>query len=84
MVSLFICSMHLLQEGVGDTPDSYAYDGNRIRIWNIQTYNYGQVSIAQCHSDTSLILFYTLHIHCYSYVFDCVVGVAYTLLQLCD
>lgn len=32
------------QEGVGDTPDSYAYDGNRVRKWNVTTTNYGKVS----------------------------------------
>lgn len=31
------------QEGVGDTPDSYAYDGNRVRKWNVTTTNYGKV-----------------------------------------
>ncbi|XP_043933716.1 E3 ubiquitin-protein ligase RNF123 isoform X2 [Protopterus annectens] len=30
------------EEGVGDTPDSYAYDGNRVRKWNVTTTNYGQ------------------------------------------
>lgn len=33
-----------VQEGVGDTPDSYAYDGNRVRKWNVTTTNYGKVS----------------------------------------
>uniref|UniRef100_M4ADU9 RING-type E3 ubiquitin transferase n=1 Tax=Xiphophorus maculatus TaxID=8083 RepID=M4ADU9_XIPMA len=28
--------------GVGDTPDSYAYDGNRVRKWNVTTTNYGK------------------------------------------
>ncbi|XP_014818386.1 PREDICTED: E3 ubiquitin-protein ligase RNF123-like, partial [Calidris pugnax] len=32
------------EEGVGDTPDSYAYDGNRVRKWNVTTTNYGKVS----------------------------------------
>ncbi|ROT73610.1 E3 ubiquitin-protein ligase RNF123 [Penaeus vannamei] len=33
---------HFSQEkGVGDTPDSYAYDGNRQRKWNVATYKYG-------------------------------------------
>uniref|UniRef100_A0A671P0P5 B30.2/SPRY domain-containing protein n=1 Tax=Sinocyclocheilus anshuiensis TaxID=1608454 RepID=A0A671P0P5_9TELE len=31
------------EEGVGDTPDSYAYDGNRVRKWNVTTTNYGKV-----------------------------------------
>ncbi|XP_073718060.1 E3 ubiquitin-protein ligase RNF123 [Misgurnus anguillicaudatus] len=30
------------EEGVGDTPDSYAYDGNRVRKWNVSTTNYGK------------------------------------------
>lgn len=34
----------MMQEGVGDTPDSYAYDGNRVRKWNVTTTNYGKVS----------------------------------------
>ncbi|XP_066957839.1 E3 ubiquitin-protein ligase RNF123-like isoform X1 [Macrobrachium rosenbergii] len=29
------------EKGVGDTPDSYAYDGNRQRKWNVATYKYG-------------------------------------------
>lgn len=33
----------ITQEGVGDTPDSYAYDGNRVRKWNVTTTNYGKV-----------------------------------------
>uniref|UniRef100_A0A669EYX7 RING-type E3 ubiquitin transferase n=1 Tax=Oreochromis niloticus TaxID=8128 RepID=A0A669EYX7_ORENI len=33
------------EEGVGDTPDSYAYDGNRVRKWNVTTTNYGKVSV---------------------------------------
>lgn len=35
--------MFSTQEGVGDTPDSYAYDGNRVRKWNVTTTNYGKV-----------------------------------------
>ncbi|MGH0130865.1 UNVERIFIED_CONTAM: hypothetical protein FKN15_043887 [Acipenser sinensis] len=30
------------EEGVGDTADSYAYDGNRVRKWNVTTTNYGK------------------------------------------
>ncbi|XP_038627938.1 E3 ubiquitin-protein ligase RNF123 [Tachyglossus aculeatus] len=30
------------EEGVGDTPNSYAYDGNRVRKWNVTTTNYGK------------------------------------------
>ncbi|KAH9496305.1 hypothetical protein Btru_010563 [Bulinus truncatus] len=30
------------EEGVGDTRDSYAYDGNRLRKWNITTKRYGE------------------------------------------
>lgn len=32
-----------MQEGVGDTSDSYAYDGSRLRKWNMRTYKYGEV-----------------------------------------
>ncbi|XP_020709674.2 E3 ubiquitin-protein ligase RNF123-like isoform X2 [Athalia rosae] len=28
--------------GVGDTPNSYAYDGNRVRRWNVSTHKYGE------------------------------------------
>lgn len=34
---------HFYQEGVGDTPDSYAYDGTRLRKWNVKTFKYGEV-----------------------------------------
>jgi Kip1 ubiquitination-promoting complex protein 1 len=30
------------ENGVGDTPDSYSYDGNRVRKWNVATYRYGE------------------------------------------
>ncbi|XP_025107715.1 E3 ubiquitin-protein ligase RNF123-like isoform X1 [Pomacea canaliculata] len=30
------------EEGVGDTPDSYAYDGTRLRKWNVKTFKYGE------------------------------------------
>ncbi|XP_065673661.1 E3 ubiquitin-protein ligase RNF123 isoform X2 [Hydra vulgaris] len=30
------------QEGVGDTSDSYAYDGHRVRKWNMSTGKYGE------------------------------------------
>ncbi|KYN31177.1 hypothetical protein ALC56_14445 [Trachymyrmex septentrionalis] len=30
------------QYGVGDTPNSYAYDGNRMRKWNVSTHKYGE------------------------------------------
>ncbi|XP_071642743.1 E3 ubiquitin-protein ligase RNF123 isoform X2 [Temnothorax longispinosus] len=30
------------QYGVGDTPNSYAYDGNRVRKWNVSTHKYGE------------------------------------------
>jgi len=29
------------EEGVGDSPDSYAYDGKRIKKWSVQPQNYG-------------------------------------------
>ncbi|MEQ2315117.1 hypothetical protein AMECASPLE_018922 [Ameca splendens] len=38
------------EEGVGDTPDSYAYDGNRVRKWNVTTTNYGKVKQGSCGS----------------------------------
>lgn len=31
------------EQGVGDTKDSYAYDGNRVRKWNLNTQKYGQL-----------------------------------------
>ncbi|KAK6174817.1 hypothetical protein SNE40_013392 [Patella caerulea] len=31
-----------LEEGVGDTADSYAYDGSRLRKWNVKTSRYGE------------------------------------------
>lgn len=30
------------EKGVGDTPESFAYDGNRVRKWNVATYRYGE------------------------------------------
>ncbi|KAH0568854.1 E3 ubiquitin-protein ligase RNF123-like [Cotesia glomerata] len=30
------------ESGVGDTVNSYSYDGNRVRKWNVSTYNYGE------------------------------------------
>ncbi|KAG8179811.1 hypothetical protein JTE90_025978 [Oedothorax gibbosus] len=30
------------EKGVGDTPHSYAYDGHRVRKWNVSTYKYGE------------------------------------------
>ena len=33
------------QEGVGDTRDSYAYDGRRQRKWNATTQKYGEVHL---------------------------------------
>ncbi|XP_078270476.1 E3 ubiquitin-protein ligase RNF123 [Rhinoraja longicauda] len=39
------CTLHCRfnqEEGVGDTSDSYAYDGNRVRKWNVTTTNYGK------------------------------------------
>ncbi|XP_035827720.1 E3 ubiquitin-protein ligase RNF123 [Aplysia californica] len=30
------------EEGVGDTRDSYAYDGSRLRKWNVRTKRYGE------------------------------------------
>ncbi|CAN8025302.1 unnamed protein product [Ixodes persulcatus] len=34
------------EKGVGDTQDSYAYDGNRVRKWNVSTYKYGEPWLA--------------------------------------
>jgi hypothetical protein len=30
------------EEGVGDAPDSYAYDGKRLRKWSVKSHPYGQ------------------------------------------
>lgn len=30
------------ESGVGDTINSYAYDGNRVRKWNVSTHKYGE------------------------------------------
>ncbi|XP_063982009.1 E3 ubiquitin-protein ligase RNF123 [Diachasmimorpha longicaudata] len=30
------------ESGVGDTINSYSYDGNRVRKWNVSTYKYGE------------------------------------------
>ena len=30
------------EEGVGDHSNSYAYDGSRIKKWNINKHNYGK------------------------------------------
>ncbi|KAL1441118.1 hypothetical protein MTO96_008859 [Rhipicephalus appendiculatus] len=34
------------EKGVGDTIDSYAFDGNRVRKWNVATYKYGEAWVA--------------------------------------
>ncbi|KAL3172704.1 hypothetical protein MRX96_012754 [Rhipicephalus microplus] len=34
------------EKGVGDTADSYAFDGNRVRKWNVATYKYGEAWVA--------------------------------------
>ncbi|OQR69586.1 E3 ubiquitin-protein ligase RNF123-like, partial [Tropilaelaps mercedesae] len=34
------------EQGVGDTPDSFAYDGARIRKWNVSNMKYGQCWLA--------------------------------------
>ena len=45
LVEFYIAIFCLItQEGVGDTQDSYAYDGNRIRKWNVKTLKYGEVN----------------------------------------
>ena len=38
-----MCVVFYLKEGVGDTENSYAYDGNRLRKWNVKTVKYGKV-----------------------------------------
>ena len=38
-----ICSN---EEGVGDSPDSYAFDGQRRRLWNVGSIKYGQKWVA--------------------------------------
>ena len=46
MMQLFILNPvfnFLPKEGVGDTPDSFAYDGHRVRKWNVTTGKYGEV-----------------------------------------
>ena len=46
MTQLFILNSmfnFLPKEGVGDTPDSFAYDGHRVRKWNVTTGKYGEV-----------------------------------------
>ena len=36
-------NVNILQEGVGDTEHSYAYDGHRVRKWNLSASAYGEV-----------------------------------------
>ena len=43
----------VLQEGVGDTQDSFAYDGHRVRKWNLSTAKYGEVNIALLNFTTN-------------------------------
>ena len=40
-----------MQDGVGDTVDSYAYDGSRVCKWNDKVHRkYGEVSVTEfCH-----------------------------------
>lgn len=37
-----IDAIFTLQEGVGDSPGSYAYDGNRRKKWHLQHSDYGE------------------------------------------
>ena len=30
------------EDGVGDSPDSYGYDGKRVKKWNVQCHHYGE------------------------------------------
>ncbi|KAK3585944.1 hypothetical protein CHS0354_038486 [Potamilus streckersoni] len=52
------------EEGVGDTPDSYAYDGSRVRKWNVKTQRYGEAwltgDVITCtiDCDNGIITFY--------------------------
>ena len=39
----YVMSPFCIQEGVGDTNDSFAYDGHRVRKWNVSTAKYGEV-----------------------------------------
>ena len=39
----YVMSLFYIQEGVGDTNDSFAYDGHRVRKWNVSTAKYGEV-----------------------------------------
>jgi hypothetical protein len=34
------------EEGVGDAPDSFAFDGKRRQLWNVKSFAYGQVNLA--------------------------------------
>ncbi|KAH7985988.1 hypothetical protein HPB52_025278 [Rhipicephalus sanguineus] len=45
-VGTFIVNQDRLGKGVGDTTDSYAFDGNRVRKWNVATYKYGEAWVA--------------------------------------
>ena len=42
-VSFYHACLLSKQEGVGDTNDSFAYDGHRVRKWNVSTAKYGEV-----------------------------------------
>ena len=59
------------EEGVGDTPTSYAYDGNRLRKWNVSMSKYGEpwltgdviscaIDCDQVRADALLLLFWLL------------------------
>ena len=37
-----IFSFYTLVSSIGDTPDSFAYDGSRVRKWNVTAENYGE------------------------------------------
>ncbi|KAL5013113.1 hypothetical protein ScPMuIL_007383 [Solemya velum] len=57
------CRFHN-EGGVGDTPDSFAYDGSRIRKWNVKTQKYGEAwltgDVISCaiDCDNQSIIFY--------------------------
>ena len=51
----------IFQEGVGDTRDSYAYDGRRQRKWNATTQKYGEVLLLLSEPFTLILLNVVMH-----------------------
>ena len=64
--------LDFIQEGVGDTPDSYAYDGSRLRKWNVRTYKYGEVSFWSVCGCGCVCVFMRARVCVCVYVFSCV------------